>query len=352
MALESFILPALMRSPAALTASYLRELQRDAHADAALHAAGIDPVRLQQDSRYRVPLYQAYALLAATISISGDPLLALRQARDLSLRAFPLLGMGLLASTTLEEGLQRLIELDPLIWDAATITLSTPDDDQGEAALIMSPHLPMPPAVTELALAGWVLLGPALWQIDACQHRLSFRHAARAPEADYQALFGCPVSFGADRDAVFFPAAWLAHRLRFTDPGGGNMILQEARRLLAQPLQLNLENHLRAICFQALPGALPEAPALAERLGIPPRQLRQLMSEQNLRLRDLQDGVRREAALRWIDQREIDISDMAQACGFSEQSAFQRAFRRWTGETPGQWRQRDRKGLSIDPFFV
>lgn len=352
MALESFTLPELMRSPAGVTANYLRELLPTPLDHASLQVAGIDPERLRSDLRYRVPLYQTCDLLALTMAAAGDPLLAIRQAHALSLRAFPLLGMGVLASATLEEGLQRLIELDPLIWDAVSLHLDIPADRTGETALVMTPRLPLPPAITELALAGWVLLGPSLWQIRDGHYRLSLRHAPRASEADYRVLFNCPVEFHADRDAVHFPTPWLTRRLDLSDPGTSAMILHEARRQLAQPLQLNLENHLRAICFQALPGPLPEAPELAASLGIAPRQLRQFMSEQNIRLRELQDGVRREAALRWIDRDDIDISDMAQACGFSEQSAFQRAFRRWTGTTPGQWRQRDRKSLSIDPFFA
>lgn len=352
MALESFTLPELMRSPAAVTAIYVRELLPAPMDTDALAAVGVDAVRLQQDSRYRIPLHQVCALLARDISASGDPLQAIRQAHALSLRAFPLLGMGILASATLEEGLRRLIELDPLIWDAVHLRLDIPADPEAEAALVMTPRLALPPAMIELALAGWVLLGPALWQIRDHRYRLTLRHAARAPEADYETVFGCPVSFNAPDYALYFPASWLTRRLDLSDPGTSAMLLQEARRQLAQPLLLNLENLLRAACFQALPGTLPEAPELAEALGLAPRQLRQLMGEQNIRLRELQDEVRRAAALHWLDHTALDISDMAQACGFSEQSAFQRAFRRWTGETPGQWRQRERKDLIIDPFFV
>lgn len=339
MALESFILPDLMRSPAGVHAGYLRELLPQPLDDAALRAAGMDPERLRHDPGYRVPLHQTCALLADTLATSGDPLLAIRQARALSLRAFPLLGMGILASATLEEGLLRLIELDPLIWDAVSLRLDIPPDRTGEAVLVMTPRLPLPPAVIELSLAGWVLVGPTLWQARDGDYRLSFQHAARAPAADYHDLFGCPVGFDADSNALHFPAAWLDSRLNLSDPDTSAMILQEARRQLAQPLTRNLENLLRAACFQALPGPLPEAPALADTLGIAPRQLRQLMGERDIRLRDLQDDVRREAALHWLRAGATDTSALAQACGFSEQSAFQRAFRRWTGMTPGQWRR-------------
>lgn len=338
MALEPFMLPDLMRSPAGVTAGYLRELLPAPTDDAVLRAVGISPERLRQDVRYRVPLYKTCDLLARTMAAAGDPLLALRQARALSLRAFPLLGMGVLASATLEEGLRRLIELDPLIWDAVSLRLDIPAKADGHAALVMTPRLPLPAEMIELALAGWVLLGPTLWQIGGHDYRLSLRHAPRAAEADYRELLGCSVTFHADADALHFPAVWLERRLDLSDPGTSAIILAEARRQLAQPLLLNLENQLRAACFRALPGPLPEAPALAEALGIAPRQLRQLMSEHHIRLRDLQDDVRREAALRWLTLPGCDISNLAQACGFSEQSAFQRAFRRWTGMTPLQWR--------------
>lgn len=351
MALELLTLPAQMRSPAALTASYLRELLPPSLTDAQLQSNGIDAARLRNDIHYRIPLYQAYTLLGHYIEAADDALIGIRHAHELSLRAFPWLGMGLLASTTLAEGLQRLIELDPLIWDAIDIELRLPDKPEAEAALIMTPHLPMPPAVIELAMAGWVLLGPALWQIQGSAHRLAFQHTARAPETAYESAFGCPVSFQADANAVYFPSLWLSQRLRFADPSAGAMILQEARRLLAEPILLNLENRLRAECFQAMPGPLPDTPSLAAALGMTARHLRQCMSERQLNLRNIQDATRREAAMYWLGQPDILLTDIALACGFSEQSAFQRAFRRWTGLTPGQWQQQT-KALKKDPFFV
>lgn len=350
MALES--LPDLMCSSTGITAPYLRELLPQPVDTAALAAAGIDAARLAGDSGYRVPLYQASRLLAGQSTAAGDPLLALRQARALSLRAFPLLGLSVLASTTLEDGLRRLIELDTLIWDAVRLRLDIPADRQGDAVLVLTPQEPLPPAVVEVALAGWVLLGPALWQLRESGHRLYFRHAARAPATDYEALLGCPVGFGADTYALRFPAAWLERRLDLADAGSSDMVMQEARRQLARMPLLNLENRLRAACFRALPGPLPEAAALADALGLQPRQLRQYLGQQGINLRVLHDDVRREAALFWLRAGHDDLASLAQACGFSEQSAFQRAFRRWTGRTPGIWQDEHRNDLSIDPFFA
>lgn len=341
MASESILppLPLLMRSPGALTAAYTRELLPRPLDESALTQAGISVRRLTQDAHYRVPLYQAYRLFDLLMQRSGDALMALRQARHLSLKAFPWLGMSVLASTTLGEGLRRLMELEPLIWDAGRIRLLMPESADQPVRLVWEAQLPTPPAVIELALAGWVLLGPGLWQLREGDYHLSFAHPARAAETDYEKLLGCPVRFRAAENALHFPASWLTRELKFADPGAGAMIQREAQRLLAlAPLELNLENHLRARCFQALPGALPTAAELAQALKVPHRQLRELMMRYDLNLRDVQDEVRREAALHWAAETTVEAAALAQAVGFSEQSAFQRAFRRWTGLTPKQWR--------------
>ncbi|HSW14260.1 MAG TPA: Wzz/FepE/Etk N-terminal domain-containing protein [Solimonas sp.] len=87
------------------------------------------------------------------------------------------------------------------------------------------------------------------------------------------------------------------------------------------------------------PGELPEAAAIAEELSMTPRVLRDRLQAQGLNLRDLQDEARRDAACWWLRHSDAGLAEVAQGCGFSEQSAFQRAFRRWTGQAPAQWRE-------------
>jgi AraC-like DNA-binding protein len=330
-------LPALMAAPAGISARYLSELLPAALPAPWLTQVGIDPQRLRGDEHYRVPLYQAYALLEQALAAQPDPLLALRQARQLSLKAYPWLGLSLLASTDLGTGLARLIELEPLVWDGSRIELSV----EGESAsLRWLPLHAIPPAVMELALAGWVLLAPALAGVPAGELRLGFTHAARAPLAAYRELLGCEPQFDQPATALRFPAAWLRRELKLADPSAADWVLAEARRRLAEgPLSWRLELRLRAACFAALPGELPEASALADALGLSARGLRERLQAQNLNLRALQDEVRRDAACWWLRHSQAELVEIAQACGFSEQSAFQRAFRRWTGSTPAVWRQ-------------
>ena len=338
MAVESSLppLPALMRAPAGISARYLRELLPAALPPELLAAAGIDSARLVADEPYRPPLYQAAALLEQALARTGDPLFALVEARRLSLKAFPWLGLSLMASTDLGTGLARLIELEPLVWDGSLLRLEV---EGANARLLWQQPWPLPPALTELALAGWVLLGPALAGVPASELRLGFAHAPRAPLERYRALLGCEPAFGQAQTQLAFPAAWLQRELRLADPAAADWLLAEARRRLADgPAGWQLETRLRAACLSALPGPLPEAADLAAALELSPRALRERMQAQKLNLRALQDEARRDAACWWLRHSGAELADIADACGFSEQSAFQRAFRRWTGQTPGQWR--------------
>lgn len=340
MAVESSLppLPALMCAPAGISARYLRELLPADMPAALLAEAGIDAQRLAGDEHYRPSLFQACTLLEQALSRQTDPLFALREARRLSLKAFPWLGLSLLASTDLGTGLARLIELEPLVWDGSQLRLEVEGE---QARLVWEPAWPLPPAVIELALAGWALLSPALAGVQAAELQLGFRHAARAPLERYRELLGCEPRFGQAQTSLAFPAAWLQRELRLADPAAAEWVLAEARRRLAEgPSGWRLETRLRAACLSALPGPLPEAAGLATRLGLSPRLLRERLQSQGLRLRSLQDEVRRDAACWWLRHSSAELADIADACGFSEQSAFQRAFRRWTGRTPGQWRPR------------
>jgi AraC-like DNA-binding protein len=78
---------------------------------------------------------------------------------------------------------------------------------------------------------------------------------------------------------------------------------------------------------------------LARRLGMSPRTLQRKLKEANLSYTRLLDSVRREMAERYMADERLDLNDLAFLLGFSEQSAFQRAFRRWMGQSPGAWRR-------------
>src|SRR5690606_5280525 len=93
----------------------------------------------------------------------------------------------------------------------------------------------------------------------------------------------------------------------------------------------------RRVIEAALPEGVPELAELAERLGCSARTLQRRLAEHGTSLRKLIDEVRHQLALRHL-AAELSIAEVSFLLGFSEPSAFHRAFRRWTDRTPAQWR--------------
>lgn len=99
-------------------------------------------------------------------------------------------------------------------------------------------------------------------------------------------------------------------------------------------------NQLRETVLRQLPGGLPKVSDVASSLELSTRTLQRRLKERNLRYQQVLDEVRRELAHQLIHEQGLDLKDLAHYLGFNDQSAFQHAFRRWEGMTPGQYRRR------------
>ena len=90
---------------------------------------------------------------------------------------------------------------------------------------------------------------------------------------------------------------------------------------------------------QLLLAGEPPLETVAEQLGLAPWSLQRRLRDEGLSFSQLVDGVRRELATHYLGQPQLPISQLAPLLGYSEASAFSRAFRRWFGVGPRQWRQ-------------
>lgn len=328
----------LAGSFAGLAGSYLESLLPAAQArglpvEQLLQQSGLDRARLQADAR--VPLFKAFDLLLRAERASGDPLIGLRMGLEVRPRSFQLLGYASLSSATLGDAVQRLLRFESLVWDIGSTRLQV---DGEQASLVWaSRHLPwLPRQAVEIALAGWIALGRRLSEGAAQPRLLQFRHRLAAPAEDYEALIGCPVQGSAPRNAVSFPRALLNLPLPEADPGLCGWMERQGRAFLRDD---GLKaNDIRAVLCQGLPHAEFELEDVAARLGLGPRQLKRRLADAGLTLAGLQDEVRHDLAQLYLRHSELTLLEIACLLGFSEQSSFTRAFRRWEGCAPSEFR--------------
>jgi len=164
------------------------------------------------------------------------------------------------------------------------------------------------------------------------------RPPPRAPTR-HAALLGAPVTFGCSAAGLEIPlAAWKAP-MRRADPA-----LQETLRQLASRLELgseadDLELALRARLRTLLPEGQADAAAVARTMGLSERTLARRLQERGTTWRGVLDAFRRAEAERLLAAGQLPLSEVAYRLGFSDQTAWNRAFKRWTGMSPTEWRQ-------------
>jgi len=166
-----------------------------------------------------------------------------------------------------------------------------------------------------------------------------FQHPAPSDLTAHQAYFGCPIQFDADRDGLLLPVEALTRRNRMGDEAITRFLLPhldvELKRLEAER---SLTEMVHDAVASALSDGIPKMPAIARRMGMSERTLQRRLSDEGLSFQALVDSARRDLAEGLLVQSDYSLAEVAFLTGFSEQSAFSRAFKRWSHQTPAAYR--------------
>ena len=166
------------------------------------------------------------------------------------------------------------------------------------------------------------------------------KHPAPRSVTAHEAYFGCRVVGEADRDALLIPAAALGAANRLGDEGITRYLLAHLDEALRR---VEDRSSLRDTVQDAVAGSLaegvPKVADVARRLGMSERTLHRRLSDEGLTFQKLVDEARRDLAKGLLVQSDYSLADIAFLTGFSEQSAFNRAFRRWMDQTPTAFRE-------------
>jgi len=185
--------------------------------------------------------------------------------------------------------------------------------------------------------------------------RVEFEHPQ--PEAWYEhcKAFDAPVLFARGSNALVFRRKTLNRPMPGRDPRLLALVLESIHRLGAPPLQghARLIGEVKASIRQHLAEGAPSLEAISEHLRLPVWSIQRRLAEQGLTFSRLLDQIRRELASWYLQQSSMSLSELALVLGYSEISAFSRAFRRWFGVSPRQWRQAHKRFVPFqEPAFT
>lgn len=164
--------------------------------------------------------------------------------------------------------------------------------------------------------------------------------APPADQREYWHLFGCPIEFNAPTNNLVFPSRYLHYPIR-QNPATLKHFLPNALPTL---MAISVRNQgcaeqIGRMLRKQLPEPLPNLATIANVLHVTPQTLRRHLKKENTSYQHIKDRIRRDAAMSHLKLSPTSIDDIADLTGFSAPDAFHRAFKRWTGLTPGAYRQ-------------
>ncbi len=240
--------------------------------------------------------------------------------------------------------MEKLCRYHGLSTDWVRLHLRVQDGHAHYAWEPVSAGIPLQRHHSEVVLCGLALLLRRLSQGQVRLAEARFSHPRPADTAEHERLFRCRVTFDQERDELVIRQEdlelpiFLANREVLDRLEG---LAEEMLRRLALPESWS-ERVTHGIGQALLRGDRPLLDAVAAGLAISPRHLQNKLRDEGTSYRALLDGLRREAAVEYLRRGQMPIVDVAFILGFSEQSAFNHAFKRWTGTSPQQYRERGR----------
>jgi AraC-like DNA-binding protein len=169
---------------------------------------------------------------------------------------------------------------------------------------------------------------------------VQFEHKAPADTAEHVRLFAAPVTFGCASAAFVVDLEFVDREVPAADERLYPILTQLLDdRLRAMPVEDMLLASLRQAIGDALRRGKPGLTEVARALAIGPRTLQRRLAASKIVFKALVDDTRRRLALRYLEEPRHTLAEVSYLLGYSETSAFNRSFRRWTGATPLQYRR-------------
>jgi AraC-like DNA-binding protein len=312
-----------------------------------LGAQGIDaedllgPAPVAEQGIGRFPVQQWQLLLERSAQALDDPLLGLHVGETISPKHLGVLGYVLLACGTLGAALQRLERYHQLIYDVNPMQLEMSGD---QLQLVWGQEMGRPGAlVDETAVAALIhFCRDVTDRPDYAPISVSFINDPPSDIAAYQAWFGCEVLFGQAETRVAVRAQALQTPLRSADPALIDILQKQADELLRSLPQAdshNVSNTVRQQLTQQMRDGEPSAEATAAAMHITSRTLHRRLANEGTNFRLLLQQTRHQLAQQYLQDSRLQLVEVAQLLGYSEQSALSRAFKDWSGQTPAQYRR-------------
>jgi len=293
----------------------------------------------------RYPMAQWRAMLELAADRLGDPLLGVNLGRSITATHLGVIGYLLSSCKYLGNALLRMREYERLVYETCPLHVSVQGLD-----LVLTweggPGYAHGPLVHECAIACFCQFISNISSKPIYATEICFTNKTPPDIQFYIDAFGCPVLFEQPATSIKAKLWHLATKLRQPDDILLQMLEQLADLMLQElPRSSNIEQSVRKSIVRLIRDGEPQLEQVAKELHMTPRTLRRRLDEEGLHYRALLDNIRKHLAENYLLDPRLRVNEISQLLGYSEPSAFTRAFRRWTGYTPNERQQQLLHGI-------
>ena len=306
--------------------------------------AGLNPAHLSDpNARYSYPAVTHLWKTAA--QMTGDPCFGFKAARYWHPTTLHALGYTWLASDTLGDALQRAARYVRIANTALTAVFEETDTGYRFSISIEKTWHGMQPADESIdASVALILdmcrscygadLDPILIEVSRPKVNECAKH--------YERLFKSPIHYSSNSNAIYFSKTDITQRL----PTANAELARANEKIIVDYLarldKNNVTSRVKAKLLELLPSGHFTEDAIIQSLHLSQRTLQRKLKEEGTTFKELLDETRRELAKEYVNDSSLSFSEITYLLGFSEQSNFTRAFKRWHGQSPSGYREQMR----------
>lgn len=302
--------------------------------------------QLLEDRHVRTPHDAQVIFWNVMEEVSGDSDIGLHLGEHMPVYKGQVLQYLFLSSPTFGEGLKRVLNYQRLLSDASQASIGI----EGNEAYILvdsaSDKVATVKHLSECMCLGLIRFFQYVTDDAFKPSRIHFPHAAPADDAEHQRIYQCPVTFAQSDVRIYFDTALLALPSSHAEPELLQLHEKLASEHVAKLERQDVVSRVYKVFGEVLETGQVNLDDVAARLDIKPRTLRTRLTEAGTNFNQLLADYRCNLAKRLLSGTDESIDEIVYLTGFSEPSTFYRAFKRWTQQTPVEYRNQRKQTTS------
>ena len=314
-----------------------RRLEELGHSpEAVLRQAGL-PMGLFNQEKILVSTEEFFALYRGIAEASNDPSFGLKLGTEERVERYDPIQIAALTARSFRDAVQRLARYKQLTCPEEIRLVERGNECAVQFVWLLA-HEKEPPLLVDLCFAWIVGIGRRGTRRPVNPKRVELQRAPAHREL-YESHFLCPVKFKANQNALVFSKA--DTELPFVTYNAdllATIAPQLEAELKQQLAEKNLREQVKGILKRLLAGQRPDIHHVARELHVSTRTLQRHLTEDGATFQQLMEEARRELARHYLLHSSLELNETAYLLGYEDANSFFRAFHKWEGTTPGQWR--------------